>query len=188
VIVAIGSTRFRQILTGAQPFVAPDVPIFSATKGLESGTRMGMSEIIAEVLTECMPGAISGPNIAHDIIGRLPTGIVVASECSSAVSIARDALQTPTLRIFASSDLRGVELAGALKNVVAIAAGLASGLGLGDNARSLIVALGLVEIQALGTKLGAQAETFIGLAGLGDLFLTSTSVNSRNHMVGVELG
>jgi glycerol-3-phosphate dehydrogenase (NAD(P)+) len=188
VIVAITSSRFREILKSIRLFVTPGVPIFSATKAIEHDTNMCMSEVVKEVLCNCVVGAISGPNIAHDIIACLPTAIVAACECSSAITLVREMMQMPTLRIFATVDLRGVELAGALKNVVAIAAGIASGLELGDNARSLLVALGLVEIRALGTKLGAQPETFVGLAGLGDLFLTSTSRNSRNHMVGVELG
>jgi glycerol-3-phosphate dehydrogenase (NAD(P)+) len=188
VILTIASSRFRQVLNDIRPFVPPGLPIFSATKAIESDTNLCMSDVIKEILSDPAVGAVSGPNIAHDIIAFRPTAVVVASACSFATTLVRDMMELATLRVFASVDLRGVELAGALKNVVAIAAGIASGLELGDNARSLLVALGLLEIRTLGTRLGGQPETFVGLAGIGDLFLTATSRNSRNHMVGMELG
>jgi glycerol-3-phosphate dehydrogenase (NAD(P)+) len=124
----------------------------------------------------------------QDIIARRPTALVVASTANLALPITAEAIALPTLQVFGSSDLIGVELAGALKNIVAIAAGIAAGLDLGDNARAFLIAIGLAEIQKLAMSLGARASTFMGLAGIGDLFLTTTSPHSRNHWVGVELG
>ena len=169
-------------------FVPTDLVLLSATKGLEPETNKRLSEILEEETGAPVVGAISGPNSMQDIIASRPTALVVASIANLALPIAAEAIALPTLRVFGSSDLVGVELAGALKNIVAIAAGIAAGLDLGDNARAFLIAIGLAEIQKLAVSLGACASTFMGLAGFGDLFLTTTSPHSRNHWVGLELG
>jgi glycerol-3-phosphate dehydrogenase (NAD(P)+) len=187
-IVAVGSTQFRNLAKRIGPFASPELIILSATKGLEPGTCKRMSQILREETPARVVGAISGPNITPDIIDQRPTGIVVASRNNEALAAAVELVEHPMLRIFGSSDLVGVELLGSLKNVVVIAAGLAAGLHLGDNARALIVTLGLMEIQKLAASLGGRADTPFGLAGFGDLFLSTTSTYSRNHTVGVQLG
>jgi glycerol-3-phosphate dehydrogenase (NAD(P)+) len=187
-IVAVRSEEFRSLARSMARFVPADLVLLSATKGLELQTNKRMSELLKEETPARVVGAISGPNVTQDIISRLPTGIVVASESNLALELAIELIELPSLRVFGSSDLVGVEFIGALKNVAAIAAGMASGLGLGDNARSFLITLGLAEIQMLAASLGARSATGMGLAGIGDLFLTSTSLQSRNHWVGVELG
>jgi glycerol-3-phosphate dehydrogenase (NAD(P)+) len=187
-IIAARSDGFRDVVRKLGAFAPRELVIVSATKGLEPKTQKRMSELVSEETAVREVAALSGPNITHDIIACRPTGLVVASEASSAVALSVNLIELPTLRVFGSSDIVGVELAGALKNIVAIAMGMAAGLALGDNFRSLLFALGLAEIQRLGSSMGARPGTFTGLAGIGDLFLTATSVHSRNHMVGVELG
>jgi len=187
-IVAVRSDAVRELAREICAFVPPDLVLLSATKGLEPQTNKRLSEILAEETSARVVGAISGPNSMQDIIAGRPTALVVASIANLALPIAAKAIALPTLRVFGSSDLVGIELAGALKNIVAIAVGIAAGLDLGDNARAFLIAFGLAEIQKLAVSLGASAITFMGLAGVGDLFLTTTSPHSRNHWVGVELG
>jgi len=187
-IIAVGSDRVRGLARSIGAFVPSDLVLLSATKGLEPQTNKRLSELLEEETRSQVVGAISGPNSMQDIIARRPTALVVASQANRAFPLAAKLIALPTLHVFGSSDLVGVELAGSLKNIVAIAAGIAAGLGLGHNARGLIITIGLAEIQMLATSLGARAITFMGLAGVGDLFLTTTSPYSRNHMVGVELG
>jgi len=187
-IIAVRSDAFRGLVRELSVFAPRKLVVFSATKGLEPQTNKRMSELIREETQAREIGAISGPNMTYDIVACRPTGIVAVSQSSSAVVLLSNLIELPTLRVFGSSDILGVELAGALKNVVALAVGLAAGLELGDNFRSLLIAWGLAEIQKLATSMGARSDTFMGLAGIGDLFLTSTSPHSRNHMVGVELG
>jgi glycerol-3-phosphate dehydrogenase (NAD(P)+) len=188
VIMAVSSTQFRGMAKRIGDFASPELTILSATKGLEPGTCKRMSQILVEETPARVVGAISGPNITPDIIDRRPTGIVVASGDNAALATAAELIEHPTLLIFGSSDLVGVELLGALKNVVVIAAGIASGLNLGDNARAAIVTLGLLEIQELASSLGGRTATPFGLAGFGDLFLSTTSDYSRNHIVGIQIG
>jgi glycerol-3-phosphate dehydrogenase (NAD(P)+) len=187
-IIAVRSDGVRALAQRIAASVPPEQVLLSATKGLEPQTNKPMSQLLKEETRALVVGAISGPNITQDIMAHRPTGIVVASAGNAALARAVELIELPSLRIFGSSDLLGVEFLGALKNVVVIAAGLAAGLGLGDNARSFLITLGLTEIQGLALRLGARPATFTGLAGFGDLFLSSTSVYSRNHMVGVELG
>lgn len=188
VIVAAPSDTIRGLAKAMRPHLGPDAVVVSATKALERPGNTRLSVVLQEEIGTREVGAISGPNLSHDIVDSRPTGLIVAAERSAVVQRVAESLQSSTLRVCGTSDLAGVELAGALKNVVAIAAGIAAGLGLGDNARALLVAWGLAEIQTLASSLGARPETFMGLAGVGDLFLTATSARSRNHMVGVELG
>src|SRR6266567_197868 len=187
-IVAVKSDEVRELARNIGKSVPADLVFLSATKGLEPVTNKRLSELLAEETGVQAVGAISGPNAMQDIIAGLPTALVVASTSNLASALAAKMIALPALRVFASSDLAGVELAGALKNIVAVAAGIASGLRLGDNARALLITIGLAEIQRLAVSLGARASTFMGLAGIGDLFLTTTSPHSRNHWVGVELG
>jgi glycerol-3-phosphate dehydrogenase (NAD(P)+) len=188
VVVAVPSAAFRATAREIARFVKPLQIVFSATKGAETGTHKRMAQILAETMPEAMVGAISGPNVTSDIMAERPTPIVLASRAPEAIDTACRFLRAKPLILFPSSDLVGVELAGLLKNVVAIGIGVALGLELGDNACSFIFARGLAEITRLGVALGADPTTFIGLAGVGDLYLTSTCDFSLNRQLGIALG
>ncbi|HZU95234.1 MAG TPA: NAD(P)H-dependent glycerol-3-phosphate dehydrogenase [Planctomycetota bacterium] len=187
VVVAVASSAFREVTKSLGDFVTGDQILLSATKGLEPRTHKRMSEILKEETCAKKVGAVSGPNIAKEILVGQPAATVVASRFKDAIEISAHLLSGPRFRVYGNSDLVGVELAGALKNVIAIASGVATGLELGDNTRSLLITRGLAEIQRLGVKLGADPLTFSGLAGIGDLFVTCTSPLSRNHRVGAGL-
>jgi glycerol-3-phosphate dehydrogenase (NAD(P)+) len=189
VIIAVGSGQLRTVATEVARVSRPGQAFVSATKGLEANTHLRMSQVLAEVMGTDRVGAISGPNVTTEIMADKPTPIVVASHSRDVVELSLRALSAPPLYVHDSDDLVGVELAGALKNVVAIATGVGFGLGIGDNACSLLFARGLAEIQRLGAALGARPATFLGLAGLSDLFMTATcSTVSMNREFGVKLG
>jgi len=164
--------------------------IVSAAKGLEEGTFYRMSEILAEELGDTVRGIVvlSGPSHAEEVSRRIPTTIVAASTDAAAGARIRELTMTPYFRVYTNDDVTGVEYGGALKNIIAIAAGVADGLGYGDNAKAALMTRGLAEIARLGTVRGARAITFMGLSGLGDLITTCTSRHSRNRYVGEELG
>jgi glycerol-3-phosphate dehydrogenase (NAD(P)+) len=163
--------------------------VVSATKGLEPDTHKRMTEVLAEVLP---PGtaiaALSGPTFAREVYERQPTAAVAASAVAANAKRAQAAVAVPYFRLYTNDDVIGVELAGALKNVVAIAAGILDGLGLGNNSRAALITRGLAEIARLGVALGAKPATFAGLAGMGDLLLTATGPLSRNRSLGIEVG
>lgn len=168
--------------------IAPSTSLLWACKGFEQGTRLLPHEVVAEALPGAAhAGALSGPSFALEVARGQPTAIVLASRDESFATATAAALNGPRLRIYSSTDLAGVELGGAVKNVIAIAAGIADGLDLGRNARAALVTRGLAEIVRLGVAMGGQAETFMGLAGLGDLVLTCTGDLSRNRDVGLRL-
>ena len=188
VLVAMPSHGIRSVLTSAADAIAACTPVFSLAKGIEDGTALRMSQVISSVAPQVVAGAVSGPNLAHEIaVGQPAACLVACDDRASAESIQR-ALHTPRLRAYVSTDLIGCEIAGASKNVLAIAAGIADGLGFGENTRALLITRGLAEMSRLGAALGGEASTFSGLAGLGDLVATATSDQSRNRRVGVELG
>ncbi len=162
--------------------------LVSASKGLENGTQMRMSEILKEIFPENSVVALSGPSIANEVADKKPTAIVAASISKDPAKTVQYALSNENLRIYKSTDIIGVELGGALKNVIVIAAGILDGMGLGDNSKAALITRGLAEITRLGMKLGAKRETFAGLSGIGDLFVTATSKHSRNRYVGEKIG
>ena len=189
VVSATPSHAVRAVMASAARAVRPGVAVVSASKGLEPDTHKRLTEVLAEVLP---PGtgiaALSGPTFAREVYERLPTAAVVASADAETARHARAASAMPYFRLYPNDDVVGVELAGALKNVVAIAAGILDGLGLGHNPRAALITRGLAEITRLGVAMGARAATFAGLAGMGDLLLTATGPLSRNRSLGVELG
>ena len=187
VIVAVPSTAMRASAADIAGALADGTVVVSAAKGLERETNKRMSEVLADELPAARIGALSGPNLAHEVVQGLPASSVVASEDEQASLLAQAALNSPTFRVYTNTDLIGTELAGALKNIIAIGAGVCHGMGLGDNAKSAFVTRGLVEITRLGVAAGAQPQTFAGLAGMGDLVATCFSTLSRNHRVGVGL-
>ena len=189
VVSAAPSHAVRSVMGSVAGGIGPGALVVGASKGLEPGTHRRMSEVLAEVLPPGTPVvALSGPTFAREVYERQPTAAVVACGTEAGARRAQEALGAPYFRLYSNDDVVGVELAGALKNVVAIAAGILDGMGLGHNARAALITRGLAEITRLGVALGAKPATFAGLAGLGDLALTAPGPLSRNRSLGVELG
>jgi glycerol-3-phosphate dehydrogenase (NAD(P)+) len=191
VVFAVPSHGLRAVLAVARPHIAPGAAIVSLVKGIEQGTLRRMTEVIAEELVDHDPrhiGVLTGPNLAREVAAGQPTASVVAI----ADEVVADELQgvffAPTLRVYTNPDVVGCETAGALKNVIAIGAGIADGLGYGDNTKAALITRGLAELARLGVALGGEPLTFAGLAGMGDLIATCASPQSRNRHVGVEIG
>jgi glycerol-3-phosphate dehydrogenase (NAD(P)+) len=179
----------RAVMDAATPSIEPGAIVINASKGIEKGTLDTMAQVLDEVLPDsCRTAFLSGPSFAAEVARGLVTAVTVASDDEDAALHAQALFQTGYFRVYTSDDVTGVELGGALKNVIAIAAGMAVGLGLGHNATAALITRGLAEIARLGTALGAKPITFSGLAGMGDLILTCTGDLSRNRTVGVALG
>ncbi len=188
VVSAVPSHGTREVIRTAAPLVEPGAVVVSATKGLEQRTHFRMSEVLAqEVGAGARIAVLSGPSFASELARELPTAVSVASVDPAVVRLVQDEFRAPYLRLYGTADVVGVELGGALKNVIAIAAGLAEGLGLGHNALAGLITRGLAEMSRLACAAGAQPQTLAGLTGLGDLVLTCTGGPSRNRRVGVEL-
>lgn len=188
VVYAAPSHVLREVVRAAAVAVAPDAIQVIATKGIEPDSLVLMGDVVTEELPGRPVVAISGPSFAIEVARRQPTAVVAASSDAVASATVQLAFSTPHFRVYTSDDLPGVELAGAVKNVMAVATGIAEGLGLGLNPRAALITRGLAETARLGVALGARPETFAGLAGLGDLVLTCTGALSRNRAVGVEVG
>jgi glycerol-3-phosphate dehydrogenase (NAD(P)+) len=188
VTLATPSHVLRRIIKSAASSFPRSAPLVVATKGIEKETLCLMTEVAEQEISGATVVAISGPSFAVEVVSCQPTAVVVASANSEAAGIAQRAFSSPYFRTYTHSDVIGVELGGALKNVMAVATGIAEGLGLGFNAQAALVTRGLAEMTRLGTALGAEPGTFAGLAGLGDLVLTCTGSLSRNRTVGVEMG
>lgn len=181
----------RRVMGEAARYMGSETLVVSASKGIENDSLQTMDEVLAEVLpTAVVPSAtyLSGPSFALEVALEQPTAVTVASRSQAAAERAQELFQTPYFRVYTSPDVRGVELGGSLKNVIAIAAGVAEGLGFGNNTRAALITRGLAEITRLGVAAGAEPRTLAGLAGMGDLILTCTGALSRNRSVGVELG
>jgi glycerol-3-phosphate dehydrogenase (NAD(P)+) len=190
-ITAVPSEYVRGVCEQVAPLVAPEQIFVSATKGLENRTLLRMSEVIAQTLgSRFLPrlAVLSGPTFAREVARGAPTAVTIASTDENLACRLQHAFAHSTFRLYTNTDVIGVEMGGALKNIIAIAAGVAEGLGLGSNAMAALVTRGLSEITRLACACGARRETLSGLSGLGDLVLTCTGALSRNHRVGVELG
>ena len=188
VIVSVPpSHAARLVVRRVADAVAPGTLVVSATKGIETDTLALMSQVFAECLPQARFAALSGPSFALEVCQGQPTAVVAAAREESTAQDAQRLFATPTFRVYSGRDVIGVELAGALKNVIAIAAGMLEGLGLGYNPRAALITRGLAEISRLGVAMGADPLTFAGLAGLGDLVLTTTGALSRNRALGVAL-
>jgi glycerol-3-phosphate dehydrogenase (NAD(P)+) len=191
VVMAVPSHGFRAVLAEAADVIMPGVPVVSLSKGLEPGTQLRMSEVILDVLPGHVEGRIAvltGPNLALEIATGQPAATVVACRDETLARSLQELFMGRTFRVYTNPDVVGCELAGALKNVMAIAAGISAGLGYGDNTQAALITRGLAELTRLGVALGGEPLTFAGLAGLGDLVATCVSTRSRNRSVGVELG
>ncbi len=184
-VVAVPSSGVRQIM-GSVRGIHPLVVV--ASKGLETTTGKTMCEVVGEMLPNAQIGILSGPNLAVEIARGIPTVAVAAFSSTEVCTRVRDAFNSPTFRVSASLDVAGVELAGSLKNVLAIGAGMSDGLGFGDNTKGAFLSRGLMEMARLGLKMDAKLETFLGPAGVGDLFATAASRLSRNYRLGRALG
>lgn len=192
VLLVVPSEHLRKICGDMSPFLARNQIIVNATKGLEDGSCLRMTQVIAEVLAQReldLPCAVlSGPSFAREVGSGRPTAITVASSQSAVAIRVQEEFAGPALRLYTNDDVIGVELAGALKNVIAIAAGATHGLGLGNNCVAALITRGIAEMTRLAVACGGRRETLAGLAGLGDLVLTCTGTLSRNRFVGIELG
>jgi glycerol-3-phosphate dehydrogenase (NAD(P)+) len=188
VFMAVPSHGFRAVLTDLRPFTSHSDAIISLAKGIESGTNLRMSEVISDVLPGIPAGVLTGPNLAREVAEGQPSACVVALPDEALARRVQDLLHTRTFRVYIGTDVVGCEVAGATKNVMAIAAGICDGLGFGDNTRAVLITRGLAELGRLGIALGGRMLTFGGLAGLGDLVATCASPKSRNRTVGFELG
>ena len=192
VIVSVSPSHVvREVMARIAGHIRPEALVISASKGIENGTLLTMDGVLREVLPRpAAEGAVylSGPSFALEVCQEHPTAVTAASQSPESSARAQDLFQTSFFRVYTSSDVVGVELGGALKNVVAIAAGVVEGLGLGHNTLAALITRGLAEITRLGVVMGADPTTFAGLAGMGDLVLTCTGGLSRNRSVGVELG
>jgi glycerol-3-phosphate dehydrogenase (NAD(P)+) len=187
-LIAVPSHAFRETLARIRPHLAPETRIAWATKGFEFATGMLPHQVVREVLG-ARPGAVlSGPTFAREVGAGLPTAMTVASHDEHFAKELAASLSGPSFRAYTQSDIMGVEVGGAVKNVIAIGSGIADGMGFGANTRVALITRGLAEMMRLGVKHGAQRETFMGLAGLGDLVLTCTDDQSRNRRFGLALG
>jgi glycerol-3-phosphate dehydrogenase (NAD(P)+) len=191
VVLGVPSHGLRPVLTDAAPHIGRRVPVVSLAKGVEQGTLARMTEVACEVLPDHDPafvGVLTGPNLAREVAAGQPTASVVAMGYAPVMDELRHVFASPSFRVYTNPDVVGCEIAGALKNVLAIGAGIAAGLGYGDNTKAALMTRGLAELARLGVALGGDPMTFAGLAGMGDLIATCSSPQSRNRFVGVEIG
>jgi glycerol-3-phosphate dehydrogenase (NAD(P)+) len=188
VVMAVPSHGFRAILEQAAPLLGRDPRILSLTKGLEAGTLKRMSQVVNDVVPEATVAVLTGPNLAREVVAGQPTASVVVSREPGMAADVQRLLSTDSFRVYTNDDVVGAEVAGALKNVIALAAGMAHGMGLGDNAKAALITRGLAELTRMGVAMGGTPMTFAGLAGMGDLVATCYSDQSRNHRAGELLG
>jgi glycerol-3-phosphate dehydrogenase (NAD(P)+) len=188
VFMAVPSHGFRAVLSDMAPFAGGIDAVVSLAKGIENGTNLRMSQVVAEVLPGMPAGVLTGPNLAREVAQGHPAGCVVALPDETLARRVQALVHTNTFRTYRGTDVVGCEIAGATKNVMAIAAGIGDGLGLGDNTRAVLITRGLAELGRLGVVLGGKVLTFGGLAGVGDLVATCASPKSRNRSVGFALG
>ena len=187
VVMASPSFPARDVCRKVKEYIDPDAVLVSVTKGLEDGTHLRMSQVVAQE-TGREVVALIGPSHAEEVAQDVPTGLLAAHEDQSLTEFVQDAFMADTLRVYTSSDPVGAELGAALKNVIALCAGVTDGLGYGDNTKAMLMTRGLSEIARLGVALGARKETFTGLSGVGDLIVTCCSMHSRNRRAGILIG
>lgn len=187
-VMAVASSFTRKTAKRLAPLIKEGQIIVDVAKGIEEGTLKTLSEQINDEIPGARVVALSGPTHAEEVSRFMPTTIVASSPDKEVAMYIQDVFMTDTLRVYTSSDIKGVELGGSLKNVVALAAGIADGLGYGDNAKAALITRGIAEISRLGVKMGCRPETFSGLTGMGDLIVTCASMHSRNRRCGILLG
>ena len=187
-VVGVPSKGFRATLEDARRWVRPWIPVVSLTKGIEGGSLLRMTQVIEDVLPGHPTASLSGPNLAREIMAGQAAASVIATQDQAVAAALQEVLQHKLFRVYRNHDVIGCEIGGALKNVIAIAAGIGEGLGVGDNTRSAVMTRGLAELTRLGVAMGAEQQTLAGLAGMGDLVATCMSPYSRNRTVGEMLG
>ena len=187
VVIASPSAPMRSVCQGVAPYIDKDAVVVSVTKGIELGTQLRMSQIVAQETGQEVV-VLTGPSHAEEVAIDIPTGLLAACPDQTLAEFVQDAFMCDTLRVYTSSDPVGAELGAALKNVIALCAGISDGVGYGDNTKAMLMTRGLTEISRLGVSLGARKETFAGLAGVGDLIVTCTSMHSRNRRAGILIG
>lgn len=189
-ILAVPSNSMRSVLENLHSQIQSNTIIVNLAKGIEQNTMMRMSELIAEVLNHSPQKIVTlhGPSHAEEVSREVPTAVVAASVSEQTARIVQELFRSSYFRVYTNTDIVGVEIGGAVKNIIAIAAGICDGMGLGDNSKAALMTRGLLEIVRLGLKLGAREETFAGLSGVGDLIVTCNSQHSRNRYVGEEIG
>ena len=188
ILVVVPAQAMRSVITSLAPSLSKNTPLIACAKGIEHGTHKFMTEVIAEAAPEATPAILSGPSFADDVARGLPTAITLAARDEALAAALVRALGSPTFRPYHSAEVRGVEIGGAAKNVLAIAAGIVVGKQLGASAQAALTTRGFSELARFGRALGARAETLVGLSGLGDLILTCASPQSRNFALGLALG
>jgi glycerol-3-phosphate dehydrogenase (NAD(P)+) len=187
-VVGVPTQGFRDVLEQARTWIRPWIPVVSLSKGFEQGSLLRMTEVIKEVLPGHPAAALTGPNIAREIMAGQAAASVIATEDLTVAAAIQEVLHRGVFRLYLNHDVIGCEVGGALKNVIAIAAGMGQGLGVGDNTRAAVMSRGLAELTRLGVAMGAEPATFAGLAGMGDMIATCMSPYSRNRAVGEQLG
>ena len=188
ILLAVPSQSLRDAAAALAPYLSPSTPVIACAKGIERGTHKFMTEVIAEALPNAIPAILSGPNFADDVARGLPTAVTLAAKDETLARDLVQALGSSTFRPYHSTDVRGVEIGGAAKNVLAIAAGIVEGRKLGASALAALTTRGFSELARLGRACGARSETLAGLSGLGDLILSCSSLQSRNFTFGIALG
>jgi glycerol-3-phosphate dehydrogenase (NAD(P)+) len=188
VLLAVPAQALRSVAAGLNAFVQRPMPVVACAKGIERGTRRFMTEVIAQTIPPALPAILSGPSFAVDVAQGLPTAVTLAAPDESVAAALATALGSPTFRPYRSTDVRGVEIGGAAKNVLAIAAGIVVGRKLGASAAAALTTRGFAELARFGQAFGARTESLTGLSGLGDLILTCSTVQSRNFSLGIALG
>ena len=187
-LFSVPAQHFRQALTGALPYLKKEMVLVNVAKGIEQKTLLTMSQIAEEVAPVIPYVVLSGPSHAEEVGRMLPTTVAVASKDMKFAEFIQDVFMTDRFRVYTNHDVIGVELGGALKNIIALGAGISDGMGFGDNAKAAMMTRGIAEIARLGVQLGAEVLTFAGLAGIGDLIVTCTSMHSRNRRCGIMIG
>lgn len=188
VIYALPSPLVRTIAKAASPYIKEGTVLVNIAKGLEKGSLKRLSEVLSEEIPQAEIAVMSGPSHAEEVSRGLPTTNVIAAKNIATAQLVQEAAMNENFRLYTAEDMVGVELGGALKNVIALCAGISDGLGYGDNTKAALMTRGLAEIKRLGVAMGASAETFLGLSGVGDLIVTCTSMHSRNRRAGILLG
>lgn len=188
VVIACPSFPIRTVCRAVAPYIPKDAVVVSVTKGIEEGTLLRMSQVVSQETGHETVVALSGPCHAEEVAIGLPTGCLAACEDKASAEFVQDAFMSDTFRVYTSPDIVGAELGGALKNVIALCAGVTTGLGFGDNTKAMLMTRGLTEMARLGVSLGAHKDTLAGLSGIGDLIVTCTSLHSRNNRAGILIG
>ena len=189
VVFATPSFAVRQTARKAAPFLKAGTIVVSVTKGIEAETGLRMTEVVRQEIGDgCKVVALSGPSHAEEVGRQVPTGVVAACEDLAVAAQVQDVFMSPVFRVYTNPDIVGVELGGALKNIIALCCGVSDGMGLGDNTKALMMTRGMTEMARLGVALGGRSDTFAGLSGMGDLIVTCTSMHSRNRRAGILIG